>query len=105
MKGMLSYATPFGALHLHVPEQGMPEILAWAQSTGLAKKPTLRSSRINGMDDPPPSAILLPTGGAGFFGWPAIQGHRDGKDFTIQFLNWSQEQQDGALTRDPDDDF
>jgi hypothetical protein len=58
MKGMLSYATPFGALHLHVPEQGMPEILAWAQSTGLAKKPTLRSSRINGMDDPPPSAVF-----------------------------------------------
>jgi alpha-galactosidase len=98
MKGMLSYATPYGALHLHVPEQGMPEILAWAQSTGPAKKPTLRASRINGMDDPPPSAVLLPTGGAGFFGWPAIQGHRDGKDFTIQFSYWSQEQQDGALT-------
>ncbi len=94
---MLSYSTPYGALHLHVPDAGMPEILAWAQSTGPAKKPTSRASRVNGMDESQPSAVLLPTGHAGFFGWPAIQGHRQGKDFTILFSNWYQERPDGAL--------
>lgn len=94
---MLSYSTPYGALHLHMPDEGMPEILAWAQSTGPAKKPTSRASRTNGMDESRPSAVLMPTGHAGFFGWPAIQGHRQGKDFTILFSNWFQERQDGAL--------
>jgi alpha-galactosidase len=96
MKGMLTYSTRSGALHLHLPDHGMPEILAWEPSRLHATKACDRASRINGMDDPPPSAVILPTGGAGFFGWPAIQGHRDGKDFSLLFSDWAADYENGA---------
>jgi alpha-galactosidase len=104
MTGTLSYSTRNSALHLHLPDAGMPEILGWAQSSASVKKVTFRASRINGMDDPPPSAVLLPTGGAGFFGWPAIQGHREGKDFTILFSDWKHTQDESGLALNATDE-
>lgn len=83
-------------LSLRLPEVGMPEILSFG-AAGLMADALLdveRSSRINGMDSAVPSAILLPTGGMGFFGWPAITGHRSGRDFTAQFGCWTAEQSD-----------
>ncbi|MEI6573546.1 MAG: alpha-galactosidase [Alphaproteobacteria bacterium] len=97
MSFVFSYSHRDGAIHIKVPDSGMPEILAWAPSRLDAASISDRASRINGMDDPPPSAVILPTGGAGFFGWPAIQGHRDGQDFTLLFANWRHEERDGAL--------
>ncbi len=41
------------------------------------------------MDIAVPSNVLLPTGGMGFFGWPAIAGHRGGRDFVAQFGGWT----------------
>ena len=81
---------PF-ALSLRLPDQGMPEILAFA--TPPVEPDALfeveRSSRINGMDIAVPSAVLLPTGGLGYFGWPALCGHRDGRDFVLAFGGWA----------------
>ncbi|UHS58561.1 alpha-galactosidase [Agrobacterium vaccinii] len=77
-------------LNLRLPELGMPEILSFA--TPATSVDLLfdieRSSRVNGMDVAVPSSVLLPTGGMGFFGWPAISGHRQGRDFTLQFGAW-----------------
>jgi alpha-galactosidase len=85
-------------LALMLPERGMPEIAlmgpaADVEEADLAALPDLlrRASRVNGMDAQAPSAVLLPTGGMGFFGWPAIAGHRDGRDFTIEFSGWTAE--------------
>lgn len=77
-------------LVLGIPERGMPEILAFGKEANVPEwwPQTDRSSRINGMDAAVPSAVLLPTGGHGFFGWPAIQGHRNGTDFTLEFSAW-----------------
>jgi alpha-galactosidase len=79
------------ALSLRLPENGMPEFLAFGRPP-VAADPLFeieRSSRINGMDVAVPSAVLLPTGGMGFFGWPAIAGHRAGRDFILAFSGWS----------------
>ncbi|WP_430253573.1 alpha-galactosidase [Neorhizobium sp. DAR64872/K0K18] len=79
------------ALSLRLPETGMPEILAFGRPP-VAADPLFeieRSSRINGMDVAVPSAVLLPSGGMGFFGWPAIAGHRAGRDFILAFSGWS----------------
>jgi alpha-galactosidase len=81
------------ALNLRLPKLGMPEILSFGSNSTA---PDLlfdieRSSRVNGMDIAVPSSVLLPTGGMGFFGWPAISGHRQGRDFTLQFRSWAVE--------------
>ncbi|TRL42626.1 alpha-galactosidase [Rhizobium straminoryzae] len=78
------------ALSLRLPDLGMPEILSFGQPA-VSAEPLFdieRSSRVNGMDIAVPSAVLLPTGGMGFFGWPAIAGHRQGRDFVAQFGAW-----------------
>lgn len=86
-------------LTLRLPLCGMPEIVHFGKVT--AEGSTLcdveRSSRINGMDVAVPSAVLLPTGGMGYFGWPAITGHREGRDFIAQFSSWTVAQ-DGGKT-------
>lgn len=87
-------------LSLGLPESGMPFLLGLGDgevsdsSFALAAPP----SRVNGMDDPGPEATLLPTGGLGFFGWPALQGHRDGHDFTLLFSDWRSEPAPGGVT-------
>ena len=89
------------ALQLRLPQVGMPEILSFANSQSAEEESTLgtieRSSRINGMDIAVPNAVILPLGGMGFFGWPAIAGHRMGQNFILQFANWEVEQ-DGQCT-------
>ncbi len=87
------------SLFLSLPERGTPQILAFGpdpvwQAVDL---PTARASRTNGMDEDAPSAVLLPTGGMGFFGWPALAGHRDGRDFVAQFEAWSVEGDHGRV--------
>ncbi|NSX88977.1 alpha-galactosidase [Agrobacterium tumefaciens] len=79
------------SLNLRLPELGMPEILSFGKaSVGQDDLFEVeRSSRVNGMDVAVPSSVLLPTGGMGFFGWPAITGHRQGRDFTLQFGGWT----------------
>lgn len=79
------------SLCLRLPELGMPEILSFGREP-VEADPLFeieRSSRVNGMDVAVPSAVLLPTGGMGFFGWPAIAGHRNGRDFIAQFGGWT----------------
>jgi alpha-galactosidase len=79
------------ALSLRLPALGMPEILSFG-SEPVEVDPLFeieRSSRVNGMDIAVPSSVLLPTGGMGFFGWPAIAGHRGGRDFVAQFGGWT----------------
>jgi alpha-galactosidase len=86
----ITIATERLSLTLRLLEEGMPEILAFGRpSLDLAPDPVERSSRINGMDEAVPSAVLLPTGGLGFFGWPAIAGHRQSRDFIARFGGWS----------------
>lgn len=78
------------ALSLRLPALGMPEILSFGAEP-VEADPLFeieRSSRVNGMDVAVPSNVLLPTGGMGFFGWPAIAGHRGGRDFVAQFGQW-----------------
>lgn len=79
------------ALSLRLPEAGMPEILAFGAAPVSASPlyEVERSSRVNGMDEAVPSAVLLPTGGMGYFGWPAIVGHRMGRDFILHFSGWT----------------
>ncbi|WP_320202679.1 alpha-galactosidase [Agrobacterium rosae] len=81
------------ALNLRLPKLGMPEILSFGSAATAtdALFDIERSSRINGMDIAVPSSVLLPTGGMGFFGWPAMSGHRQGRDFTLQFGSWAVE--------------
>jgi alpha-galactosidase len=79
------------ALALNLPEYGMPEILAFGIDAYGVEALAERASRINGMDRSVASAVLLPVGGMGFFGWPAIAGHRAGQDFVIEFSGWSAE--------------
>ncbi|MBU0739073.1 MAG: alpha-galactosidase [Alphaproteobacteria bacterium] len=78
------------ALSLRLPALGMPEILSFGAEP-VEADPLFeieRSSRVNGMDIAVPSNVLLPTGGMGFFGWPAIAGHRGGRDFVARFGQW-----------------
>ncbi|KPF45059.1 alpha-galactosidase [Rhizobium sp. AAP43] len=79
------------ALSLRLPKLGMPEILSFGREPAEADPlfEIERSSRVNGMDIAVPSSVLLPTGGMGFFGWPAISGHRGGRDFVAQFGGWT----------------
>lgn len=84
---------------LLVRDVGMPIIVAMAEPP-LPRVPdaaTLaamlnRATRINGMDASAPSAVLIPTGGQGAFQWPALAGHRDGRDFLVEFGDWRVEQ-------------
>ncbi len=78
-------------LALGLPARGMPEILACGRSGNVPEfwPEVKRAGRINGMDEAVPSAILCPTGGMGFFGWPAIAGHRSGRDFILEFAGWN----------------
>lgn len=96
---VLQRAGQLGLL-LGLPETGMPEIIAFGQgveASAAAFWPTVdRSSRINGMDIAVPSAVLLPTGGLGHFGWPALAGHRAGRDFILQFTGWNAEEANGG---------
>lgn len=87
-------------LNLRLPELGMPEILSFATAATSADPlfDIERSSRVNGMDVAVPTSVLLPTGGMGFFGWPAISGHRQGRDFTLQFGAWKVETAGHATT-------
>ncbi len=48
-----------------------------------------RAPRVNGMDVALPTAQYLPAGGHGFFRWPAIAGHRDGKNFAFSPSGWA----------------
>ncbi|ANN57198.1 alpha-galactosidase [Mesorhizobium loti NZP2037] len=93
MSAILNIGNASPSLSLSLPGQGMPEILAFGPepvSNDIAPV-AKRASRVNGMDVPVPSALLLPNGGMGFFGWPAIAGHRDGQDFVAMFQDWSAE--------------
>ncbi|MGE6742651.1 alpha-galactosidase [Allorhizobium pseudoryzae] len=78
-------------MSLRLPDRGMPEILNLGPAAAIADPlvEVERASRINGMDIAVPSAVLLSTGGMGFFGWPAIAGHRSGRDFVVQFAGWT----------------
>lgn len=77
----------------------MPEILAFGRGAAAPDfwPDAPRSSRINGMDVDAPYAVLLPVAGLGAFGWPAISGHRDGRDFLLDFAGWTA-RRDGATT-------
>lgn len=89
------------ALVLHVPDKGMPEILYFGRAGNSIQLRSLRAGRSTGMgagnDIDVPSAVVLPTGSMGFFGWPAILGHRDGQQHTLQFSNWAASHHDSAL--------
>jgi alpha-galactosidase len=89
------------ALVLHVPDLGMPQILYFGRYAAAKQLRVLRAGRGTGMgagnDTEVPSATLLPTGAMGFFGWPAILGHRDGVQHTLEFSNWKIEQQESTL--------
>lgn len=78
------------SLVLGLPESGMPEILGFGRAAAAPEwwPEVPRSQRVNGMDVAVPSAVMLPTGGMGFFGWPAMAGHRDGRDFILHFADW-----------------
>ncbi|MDR3494909.1 MAG: alpha-galactosidase [Ancalomicrobiaceae bacterium] len=86
------------SLLLGLPERGMPDIIGFGRAVAAPELwPHVdRASRINGMDVAVPMAVLLPTGGLGFFGWPAIAGHRDGRDFILDFADWRAERQGRA---------
>ncbi|WP_237482774.1 alpha-galactosidase [Lichenibacterium dinghuense] len=88
-------------LALGLPERGMPLILGLFEGVGADVSdglPTLVQPplRHNGVDGAPPEAALLPTGAFGFFGWPALSGHRDGRDWTLLFAGWGAEERPGA---------
>ena len=76
------------ALVLSVREAGMPEIAAFGADAVGAELAAERAPRVNGLNAAEPGAVLAPTGGLGFFGWPAIAGHRDGRDAVIEFSGW-----------------
>jgi alpha-galactosidase len=97
MTGAVTISGGGCALVLRLRERGMPEILSFGTSHAAPLAFVERSSRVNGMDAPGPAAVLLPTGGMGFFGWPAIAGHRGGRGFVQEFAAWRVEQ-DGAGT-------
>ncbi len=79
-------------LVLALPERGMPIIVSMDGHVGFNDAGVadllIRSPRVNGMDVAVPAAVYLPTGGHGFFRWPAIVGHRQGADFTLHPTDW-----------------
>jgi alpha-galactosidase len=93
MTQQVTLASAGVALVLHVPERGMPHILHFGRGRPAAQLQILRAGRSTGMgagnDVDVPTAVMLPTGSMGFFGWPAVLGHRDGQDHTLEFSNWS----------------
>jgi alpha-galactosidase len=80
-------------LVLALPERGMPIIVSAFSAVGFSDAGLNdllhRAPRVNGMDVAAPSAVYLPTGGHGNFGWPAIAGHRDGKSFAFHPTGWT----------------
>ena len=93
----MSRTLHIGPLALVLPAQGMPQIAGWADRPAPgAEALAIRASRNNGMDEPPAAACLLPCGNDGAFGWPAIQGHRDGRHFAPLFQDWRVETQGTA---------
>lgn len=86
----ISIGTADFCLNLRLPALGMPEMLGLGRPVDISEPlfDIERASRINGMDVAVPSSVLLPTGGMGYFGWPAIAGHRMGRDFVAQFGQW-----------------
>ena len=89
------------ALALGLPGSGMPLIIGLfdgedAEVSASASTLVAPALRHNGVDDPPPEATLLPTGAFGFFGWPALAGHRDGRDWTLLFADWAAEERPGS---------
>ncbi|MBS1164702.1 MAG: alpha-galactosidase [Proteobacteria bacterium] len=100
MPSTLSLSAGPLSLVLGLPDRGMPEILAFGRGAAAPDfwPDVPRSSRINGMDTDVPSAVLLPVAGLGAFGWPAISGHRDGRDFLLDFSGWTT-RRDGKTTR------
>ena len=92
-QGMSKLVTISGghlSLALLLPERGMPEIVAFGSFAEDAETLVAsRQPRSTAWTSRSPSAVLLPTGGMGFFGWPAIAGHRNGRDFIQQFHDWT----------------
>jgi alpha-galactosidase len=90
MRNLVAIGNARLSLVLALPEAGMPEIVHFGPDPlgGDIDETAERASRVNGMDRPVPAAVLLPTGGLGHFGWPGLAGHRDGRDFIIQFAGW-----------------
>jgi len=97
MSSTLAIGNGHLSMVLALTEAGMPEILYFGPGSPQDELAPIggRASRTNGMDHPVPSAVLLPVGGA-FYGWPAIAGHRDGRDFVVAFSRWTTE---GNATR------
>lgn len=96
MSGKVTISGDNLSLTLLLPERGMPEIIAFGTSANDADLLPARASRINGMDVSVPSAVLLPTGGMGFFGWPAIAGHSHWRNFITRFEGWNAETSGGV---------
>jgi alpha-galactosidase len=88
-------------LALALPDRGMPIIVSCfddGESHAGWETALARARRVNGMDEAVPSAVMLPTGGMGFFGWPAIQGHRGGQHFILHPGHWKiQEESDDLI--------
>ena len=80
-------------LTLALPDRGMPIILNCfgLQGGNMEGWEVIhqRSNRINGMDVPSAAAAYLPTSGMGNFDWPTIQGHRNGRQFTLEPNQWN----------------
>lgn len=91
MTGVLTFSDGTLSFALVLPAVGMPEILAFGAGAEQCRPIASRASRDSGMDIDVPSAVLLPTGGMGRFGWPAIGGHREGNDSVLEFGGWSVE--------------
>jgi alpha-galactosidase len=79
-------------LVLGLPDRGMPVIVSCFAADGSPdegwENAIHRAGRVNGMDIAAPSSVFLPVGGMGFFGWPAIQGHRNGQHPVLDLGNW-----------------
>jgi len=93
MTGRVDIGNGLIGLSLGLAKTGMPELLDFgprAPSVTVAATAD-RASRVNGLDVAAPTCLLLPTGGMGFFGWPAIAGHRDGTDFIVSVSDWTVE--------------
>ncbi len=90
------------ALVLHLPERGMPQILNFGREKVAHQLLMLRAGRSTGMgagnDIEVPSSVILPTGSMGFYGWPAVLGHRDGVQHTLEFSGWTAIEKESSLT-------
>ncbi len=105
MNRLVTISSDALSLALLLPERGMPEIVAFGPFAEEAEALAHRARRINGMDISVPSTVLLPTGGMGFFGWPAIAGHRNGGDFTVEFSGWTADRHGGRTVLSGRDDI